>query len=135
MESRNLQGMLISRSCATLLCEPCQGGNTAALSRSFHVTRGSLEGVNCGGNVCCDGSKRGARIFSVLSYGATETENCSHVVAEKPRKRRIFGWSGTVYTREIRKIEAYHDSGHCTTHVGHNIQKHTAGPGQQGPFF
>ena len=51
---------LTSGSCAMEIYEPCQGGNTAALSRSFHVTRGSLEGVNCGGNVCCDGSKRGA---------------------------------------------------------------------------
>ena len=30
-----------------------------------------------------------------------------------------------VYTHEKRKIEAYNDSGHCTTYVGHNIQKHT----------
>lgn len=51
------------------------------------------------------------------------------------KKRQIFGCSGTVYTRVIREIEAYHDSGHRTTYVGHNIQKHTAGPGQQGPFF
>lgn len=51
------------------------------------------------------------------------------------KKRRIFGCSGTVYTHEIKKIEAYNDSGHCTTYVGHNIQKHTAGPGQQGHFF
>lgn len=38
------------------------------------------------------------------------------------KKRRIFGCSGTVYTHEIKKIEAYNDSGHCTTYVGHNIQ-------------
>ena len=25
--------------------------------------------------------------------------------------------------------DRYNDSGHCTTYVGHNIQKHTAGPG------
>ena len=51
------------------------------------------------------------------------------------KRGEFFGCSGTVYTHEIKKIEAYNDSGHCTTYVGHNIQKHTAGPGQQGPFF
>lgn len=59
------EAMLKFGSYAMDIHEPCQGGNTAALSRSFHVTQGSLEGVNCGGNVCCDGSKRGARFFSV----------------------------------------------------------------------
>ena len=56
---------LTSGSCAMEIYEPCQGGNTAALSRSFHVTRGSLEGVNCEGNVYCEDSKRDARFFII----------------------------------------------------------------------
>ncbi len=40
VESRNKQGVLITRSCATLSHEPCQDGNVAALSGIKRVPQG-----------------------------------------------------------------------------------------------
>ena len=57
--------VLTSGSFAMEIREPGQGRNTAALSGSFHVTRGRLEGVNCEGNVYCEDSKRDARFFII----------------------------------------------------------------------
>ena len=46
IEGRRGQVLMISRSCASVHCEPCQGLTAAALSRSYVVPRGSFEGDN-----------------------------------------------------------------------------------------
>ena len=47
------------------ICEPCQGRNAAALSKTSRVPRGSLGRANCKGNVCGKCSKQGARINNI----------------------------------------------------------------------
>ena len=64
LRSSPSQVMLTSGSLATGSCEPCQGGNTAALSRSFCVPRDRLDRVNYEGTVRGEPSKRGARLKS-----------------------------------------------------------------------
>ena len=63
--------MLTFGSCATGTYEPCQGRNTAALSRIFCVPQGSLDRVNCKGNVGDSFSKPGARYIDEDSRGCS----------------------------------------------------------------
>ena len=56
---------LTSGSYAMGICEPGQGRNTAALSRTSHVPQGRLEGAGYKGSGRREDSKRDARIFNL----------------------------------------------------------------------
>ena len=79
LRSSPSQVLLTSGSLATGSCEPCQGGNTAALSRSFCVPRDRLDRVNYEGTVRGEPSKRGARLKNEVgraAQGAALFQSC-----------------------------------------------------------
>ena len=55
--------MLITRSCATYVREPCQGRDTAALNGAVRVPQGCFVGVTCRVNASVNVTKKALTVF------------------------------------------------------------------------